>query len=431
MKKDQHSHGLWEKSAPPAPVAGRLVGQANADVAIIGGGYTGCSAALHLAEAGRVPIVLEARQIGFGGSGRNVGLVNAGLWVMPNDLAATLGDAYGERLLSQLSEGPDLVFGLIDRYGMECEAVRTGTLHCAVGRKGFGDIAERARQWKQRLAPVELLDAGGAARLVGSSAYSGALLDRRAGTIQPLAYARGLADHAMRQGARLFTDSPALAFEDMGGAWRVRTPEGCVVAPWIIIASDAYSTGPCRDLAREQVMLPYFNLATRPLGAALRASILPERQGAWDTNRILSSFRFDASGRLVFGSVGALGGTGGRVHAKWGQRALARIFPGLGDVRFEHGWYGQIGMTDDAVPRLHSPGRNMISISGFNGRGIAPGTSFGRDLARLVMGEIAVEDLSLPLTTSRAAPFRTAKSAFYELGAGLAHFAGSRFRTAT
>lgn len=427
MNGDRHSHGLWEASAPPAVSSSPLAEDINADVAIIGGGYTGCSAALHLAATGRSAVILEAQQIGFGGAGRNVGLVNAGLWVMPDDLVATLGDPYGERLLVQLGEAPDLVFDLIEHYGIECEAVRTGTLHCAVGQRGFADVTERAEQWKQRRVAVELLDARSAAQYIGSNAYSGALLDRRAGTVQPLAYVRGLAHHAARYGARIHACSPALGIEDLGTAWRVETPRGSVRARWVIVASDAYSTGPVRPIQREQVMLPYFNLATRPLDASVRASILPERQGAWDTNRIMSSFRFDAAGRLVFGSIGALRGTGMRIHQNWGFRELARIFPELGDVEFEHGWYGQIGMTSDAVPRFHSLGRNMVSISGFNGRGIAPGTTFGRDLARLAMGEVAIEDLSLPVTSRRGAPFRTVKSAFYEVGAQIAHFATSRF----
>lgn len=428
MNGDPHSHGLWEASAPAAPPTQSLSSDMTADVAIVGGGFTGCSAAYHLASAGRSAIILEAREIGFGGSGRNVGLVNAGMWVMPHDLLASLGDTYGERLLTQLGEAPRLVFDLVERLGIDCEAVSRGTLHCAVGRKGLAEIAERARQWQARGADVELLDAGAAERLVGSRAYMGALLDRRAGTIQPLAYVRGLADRAIREGARIHTQTPALAYEDLGSAWKVTTPSGSVTAPWVILATDAYSGAGCSALKREQVMLPYFNLATRPLSEDQLSEILPERQGAWDTKSILSSFRLDRRGRLIFGSVGALRQGGKRIHIDWGKRELARLFPWLGPVSFEHCWYGMIGMTGDAMPRLHRRGRNMVSIGGFNGRGIAPGTTFGRDLARLVLGEIVLEDFPLPLTDLREAPFRSARAAFYEAGAQLAHFTTSRFQ---
>ncbi|MES2495999.1 MAG: FAD-binding oxidoreductase [Pseudomonadota bacterium] len=427
MGQDPYSHGLWEASAPLASATSPLNGGIAADVAVVGGGFTGISAALHLAAAGHRAVVLEAAEIGFGGSGRNVGLVNAGLWIKPDDVVAALGPVFGERLLVQLGEAPGLVFDIVARYGITCEAVHAGTLHCAAGRQGLADITDRARQWQGRGAPVELLDSRAAAEHIGSEAYTGALLDRRAGTIQPLAYVRGLADHALRLGAAIYTRSPAMACEDTGTAWRITTPAGSVIAPWVIVATDAYSAGPWSGVRREQIMLPYFNLATPPLSDGIRASLLPGREGAWDTRSILSSFRFDMQGRLVFGSVGALRGPGRRIHKDWGARTLAKIFPQLGKTSFEHAWYGQIGMTSDAAPRLHRHGRNMISISGFNGRGIAPGTTFGRDLARVAMGEVGLDDLSLPVTDQRAAPFRAAKGAFYEVGAQLAHFAGSRF----
>ncbi|WP_129793922.1 FAD-binding oxidoreductase [Sphingosinicella sp. CPCC 101087] len=427
MIGDQSSHGLWEASAPAGPATSPLSGAIRADVVIVGAGYTGCSAALHLALAGARPVILDAAEIGFGGAGRNVGLVNAGLWVMPDTVLEAMGEDRGERLVRQLGEGPGLVFDLIARHDIACEAVRAGTLHCAAGRHGAADLAERARQWRRRGAPVELLKGREAARLTGSDAFPAVLLDHRAGTIQPLAYARGLAAAAIRHGAEIHTRSPALAFEDLDDRWRITTPGGSVTAPRVIVATDAYSTGPWRTLAREQVPLPYFNLATAPLPLDLRAVILPERQGAWDTKSILSSFRLDAAGRLVFGSVGALRSGGTRVHARWARRELARLFPALGRIEFDFAWYGTIGMTDDALPRLHALHRNIVSISGYNGRGIAPGTSFGRDLARIALGEVGLDELALPQTAVRAAPFRALKGAFYEAGAQIAHAIATRF----
>ena len=427
MKSDGRSHGLWEVSAPSTPAPAPLLEALRADVAIVGAGYTGCSAALHLASAGVRAVVVEAAYVGFGGAGRNVGLVNAGLWVMPDAVPAAIGEVRGERLLEQLGEAPALVFDLIARHDIACEAERTGTLHCAVGRAGRDNLAERARQWARRGVTVSLVDGAEAARLTGSAAFPAVLLDPRAGTIQPLAYVRGLAAAAIGHGARIYVRSPAVAYERAGEGWRIETPGGSVIAPQIIVATDAYSNGPWRALAREQVPLPYFNLATAPLPADVRAHILPERQGAWDTRSILSSFRLDATGRLVFGSVGALRGGGVRVHTAWARRELARLFPQLKGIAFEHGWYGTIGMTADALPRLHALDSGIVSISGYNGRGIAPGTSFGRDLARLALGEIDLHDLALPLTPIRPAPARELKGAFYEAGARIAHMAGSRF----
>jgi glycine/D-amino acid oxidase-like deaminating enzyme len=421
MLGDARSHGLWEKTAPPAPPTAALAGDRAAEVAVVGGGYTGLSAALHLAEAGVDVVLLEAAEIGFGGAGRNVGLVNAGMWVMPDTLVGTLGPARGEALLSLLGDGPRRVFALIEKHAIACEATRNGTLHCAVGRSGLKELEEREAQWRRRGAPVELLSASEAAAKTGTAAYSGALLDRRAGTVQPLAYARGLAGAALAAGAAIHTRSPVQAIESEGSGWRLATPGGTVTAAQVVVATDAYSERPWSALRAEQVRLPYFNFATAPLADHLLRTILPERQGAWDTKSVLSSFRLDQAGRLVFGSVGALRGTGLAVHRAWAKRALRRLFPEIGDLRFEAEWFGMIGMTADNLPRFHRLDRNVLTICGYNGRGIAPGTVFGRCLAELVLGRMRDDDCPLPCTAPRDARFRAVREGAIEWGAQLAH----------
>jgi glycine/D-amino acid oxidase-like deaminating enzyme len=426
MYNDPRSHGLWEKTAPPSPATFALSGSQTADVVVIGGGYTGLSAALHLAEAGRSVVLLEAKDIGFGGAGRNVGLINAGMWVMPDDLPVELGAVHGERLLDILGNGPQAVMALIDRHAIDCELTRSGTLHCAVGDDGLREIEDRGRQWQKRGAPVEVLDAAETARRVGARGYRGALLDRRAGTLQPLAYARGLAQAALTAGVLIYTGSPVTAWRSDGGRRSVSTGAGSVTADWVIVATDAYTTGPFAAVRNEQVYLPYFNLATVPLSDNLRRSILPEREGCWDTREILSSFRMDRQGRLVFGSVGALRGTGTAIHKGWARRALRKLFPQLGDVEFEAEWYGQIGMTDNALPRFHKFADRVVGFSGYNGRGIAPGTVFGKVLAQHVLGQLAEQDLPLPLTDPKTPAFRALKETYYEAGAQIAHLAGNR-----
>ena len=427
MRDDPRSHGLWEASAPPAPDTTSLQSDTTADVVVIGAGFTGLSAALHLVEGGASVVVLEGVEVGFGGSGRNVGLVNAGMWVMPNELPAALGDIHGRRLLETLGDAPRVVFDLVEKHGMECAVERAGTLHCAVGLKGFAEVTERARQWRERGAPVELLDASETARKVGSNAYSGALFDLRAGTIQPLAYVRGLARAAIAARARVFTRSPVVAATEAGTEWLVRTETGSVRARWVIVATTAYTGAVWPEIRAEIVHLPYFNLATKPLGDNVRRSILPERQGVWDTREILSSFRFDQRGRLVFGSVGALRGTGVAIHRGWGRRALRRLFPQLDGVAFEYEWHGKIGMTENSLPRFHRLARNVVAFSGYNGRGIAPGTVFGRYLADLALGRITEDDLPLPATEPVAARHRILKETYYEVGAQVAHAATARF----
>ncbi len=426
MLNDPRSHGLWERTAPPAPVTRPLAGVVKADVAVIGAGFTGCSAALHLAQGGARVVVLERAEVGYGAAGRNVGLANAGLWVMPQDIIKALGGDYGNRILNLLGNGPQEVWDTIERHGIACEATHRGTLHLALGKAGLKELEERSAQWQERGAPVRLLDKAETASRVGSSAYEGALLDMRAGTVQPLAYVRGLARAAITAGAVIHTATPVNQVEVGGKGWRLVTAQGQVEADWVIVATDAYTTSPFAELRLEQVHLPYFNFATAPLSEAQRVRILPGLEGCWDTKEVLNSFRMDAAGRLVFGSVGALRGPGAAIHRNYSRRALARLFPDLKGIDFESEWYGMIGMTSDNIPRFHRLGHRVICFSGYNGRGIGTGTVFGRVLAEHVLGKIAETDLPLPLSPATAIRRRRLKELYYETGAQAAHFVDQR-----
>lgn len=412
--------GLWAVTAPPPPALAALDGHLTCDVLVIGGGYTGVSAALHLAQAGVKVVLLEANYLGYGGSGRNVGLVNAGLWVLPDDVVRELGPDYGERLNHVLGSSPDLVFALIDKHGISCEAVRNGTLHCAHSPSGYRYLQERERQWGRRGAPVRLLDAEKAAEKIGSRAYHGALWDLRAGTVQPLAYLHGLAHAAVRSGALLYVHSPALAVEKHPGGWRVKTPGGSVSASGIILATNAYTDGILPELKRTFIRFHYFQFATKPLPEAVRKTVLPDRHGTWDTNTVLSSMRLDASGRLIAGSVGTVEDFGYPLHKSWARRMIRKIFPQVGDVDLEYSWYGVIAMTRNHMPRFYELGPGFITVMSYNGRGIGPGTMFGKLMAQYFLH--GGKD-GIPLPVSRPQSLRTRKAweVFYEVGARLYH----------
>ena len=333
---------LWDRSAEEADYSAPFDGDAATDIAIVGAGYTGLSTALHAAERGLDCYVLEARQVGYGGSGRN------------------------------------------------------GTIHAAHAPKGLYDLARRAEEWRRLGAPVDLLSANQTADKIGSSAFFGGLLDRRAGTINPMGYVRGLARVALANGARISTGVRVQALRKDGGNWVLDTGQGRVRAASVVLATNAYTDGLWPGLDRTFTTIHFFQLATKPLGERV-AGILRDGQGIWDTGTIMFALRRDAFGRLIVGSMGPVVGGEHGLSKRWAARRLQYLFPDLGPVEFEQAWHGSIAMTPDHLPRIHRLADGLYTPIAYNGRGIAPGTVFGKAMAELLAGGTE-EDLPLPIS---------------------------------
>lgn len=391
---------LWSATCAPMDPLPQLDAETRAEVAVIGAGYTGLSAALHVAEAGRDVLVLEAREIGEGGSGRNGGQVIAGLKHDPDILEARLGVRVGGQLAARAAEAPDLVFELIRRHAIECDATRTGWMQLAVSPTHLGALERRARQWRARGADVTVLSDRDAAQLTGTVRYCGGWIDRRGGTVQPLAYLRGLARAALAGGARLFTQSAARRLSSSGGTWRIETARGSVFARTVIAATDAYTDRALDDLRRTVVAVPSIQVATTPLPPALVAKILPGGQSVSDTRRLLSYFRLDAAGRFVLGTRGSYADVPIPANTQAHERALREIYPELAGLPLEYRWGGFVALTRDGLPHLHEPAPGFLAGLGYNGRGVAMATAMGRLLGRRALGE-STESLDFPVTPVR------------------------------
>lgn len=394
---------LWSATAPAGPACTPLAAALDADAAVIGAGYTGLSAALHLSEAGREVVVLEADELGARASGSNGGQVIPGLKHDPETLERLLGREAGGRLTATAAGAPDLVFELIARHGIECDAVRTGWIQAASSDEALAQLADRVRQWRGQGAAVELLARERVQQLTGSRYYRGGLLDRRGGTLQPLKYVRGLALAAMRAGARIFARSPALTLAGGSRGWSIDTPLGSVRAPLVIIATNAYTGAIHGGLRRTLVAVPSFQVATAPIPQELRREILPEGQAVSDTRRLLRYFRLDASGRFVLGSRGSFAPTAHTRLVRGHYRSVREIYPQLAPVPFEYHWGGLVAMTRDHLPHLHVLAPGLLAGLGYNGRGVAMATMMGRLLARLGLGVPAAE-LGFPVTPVRPVP---------------------------
>lgn len=418
------SSSLWHTTCQETPTSSALTEEVSADLVVVGGGYTGCAAALRAAELGASVCLVEAESFGYGGSGRNVGLANAGLWLPPEDINARLGAQAGARLSEILGKAPDLVYGLIAQYGIACEPVRNGTLHCAHAPSGMDDLNRRAQQLQAIGAPVQLLDANEAQSRVGSEAVHGALFDPRAGTIQPLAYVCGLARAAIETGARLYDQSPVTNLRRIGGQWLIETVQGTVRARHMIMATNGYARTIQGYQTPDIVPVHYFQGATPPLPEKVTNSLLPNQEGCWDSALVMSSWRMDHAGRLIIGAMGSLDHFGRSIHKNWLQRKIGKLFPALAGIELESLWFGRIAMTQEYLPKILKLEDAFVSF-GYSGRGIGPGTVFGQRMAEaLIKGDDAF--LPLPPSTSHKLHFAGLRGAYYETGATLTHLISDR-----
>ncbi len=422
---DDSGRELWLASAAETVEVSGLEADISVDLAIVGGGFTGCSAALRAAEMGATVALLEARDIGYGGSGRNVGLVNAGLWMPPDDIVDQLGQSAGERLNQALAGAPDLVFQLVEENEIRCEARRQGTLHCAHSSTAMQALGRRLQQQLQRGAPVQLLDAEEARQRVGSPAVFGALFYGRAGTIQPLAYCRGLARAAQAKGASLFGQAAVDHLRFSESAWEIRSGQCKVNAKRLLIATNAYQHDLSGVSPSDYVPVYYFQLATEPLTPQQRELVLPGEEGCWDTALIMSSWRLDAAGRLIIGAMGNLDSSSGAVHEQWAGRKLQQLFPELATLPFTLGSCGRIAMTRDHLPKIVEAGPGAYMIFGYSGRGIGPGTLFGRSAAEALLSD---DNSGLPLmpVNNYQESFTGLRGNFFESAALLNHWLGVR-----
>lgn len=413
---------LWSDTCAEDFHAAPLNGEISADLVIIGGGFTGCSAALQAAGQGAKVVLLEAETIGYGGSGRNVGLANAGLWLPPDQVIAQMGAEAGNRLNAVLADGPERVYRLIEQYDIQCEPVRNGTLHCAHSAAGMTDLQDRYQQQVARNAPVHLLSMKDASQATGSHRFYGALRDQRAGTVQPLSYAKGLARAAAENGAMIHENS-AVTQITRAADWVVKTANGTVTAGALLLATNAYHKA-FKGLRTTPVApVHFFQLATEPLPDHLLADILPNNEGCWDTGLVMTSFRKDQSGRFILGAMGLPDALG--IHRNWADRALTHLFPQLAGQPFEHFWSGRIGMTADHIPKIQHLGPRAFGVFGYSGRGISPGTVFGGACAAALLSDDAS---GLPITpvTAHREHLTTTKGIYYETGARLIHLVSKR-----
>jgi len=387
----------WTGGAEPLPDTPPLAGDRRADVVVVGAGYTGLSAALHLAERGVDVVVLDAAEPGWGASGRNGGQIIPGLKHDPDELEHQFGPETGRRMWEIAGAAADFVFDLIARHKIACHAARCGWIAAAPHAAALESLRSRTEQWEQRGAPVELLDVKRIAELTGTTAYAGGMLDRRAGALQPLAFVRGLARAAQQAGAAVHGRTAARRLESIDGLWRVTTATGTATARTVILATNAYTDDLWPGLRRTVLPVQSYQVATRPLPEDVRRQVLPGGQVVSDLRRILFYFRLDPAGRLLMGGRGPLDDRGDPALFARLEAVARRLFPRIGAIPWEHRWSGRVALTADHLPHLHEPRPGVLIGLGYNGRGVAMATVMGKLLADRALGASRAE-IGWPVT---------------------------------
>ena len=411
----EHAPSLYaaragEAARVPRP---RLERDAEVETCIVGAGLAGLSAALHLAEAGREALVLEAHRAGWGASGRNGGQLGSGFNRSPDALAAMIG-AEGARAAWDFAEGAKrLVLELLSAHGIEAHP-RPGIVYAAHRARLVAGLHAEARRLRDAWGyeAGEILSREALLARVASPDYHGGTLDAGAWHLDPLALALGLARAAEAAGARLCERTEALRIERApgpAGAWHVVTPRARVRARRVLVACNGYLDDLVPGVGRHVMPINSFVVATEPLGDRLRA-LLPKDDAVADTRFVIDYFRRSDDGRLVFGGGESYGYRFPGNPARLVRRALVRTFPTLADARVEHAWGGTLAITRHRLPCVREPRTGLHVMGGWSGHGLALATAGGRAFARAALGDAAglrlLESLPAPAfpggTRSRA-----------------------------
>jgi gamma-glutamylputrescine oxidase len=372
-----------ESALPPRPP---LDGDCRVDVAVVGAGVAGCSAALHFAQQGYDVAVLEAHRVGFGASGRSGGQLIFGLAVGQKSLIAQVGRENARRLFAMSVEALDLTQSLIRDHGIECD-YRPNHVHVATKPRHL----EELRDWERELhdeydyRSARLLDRAELAEHVRSERYLGGLIDSRSGHLHPLKYTQGLARAAEAAGARIFEQTTALGFAE-GGEVTVHTEHGTVRCRHLVLCANAYIGMLSPRLARRILGVGTYIIATRPMAEARARALLPSDAAIADLNWILDYFRLSADRRLLFGGRVSYSALQPPRLAESMHRRLARIFPQAADLEVEYAWGGYLDITMSRAPDFGRLAPNIFYLQGFSGHGMSLTALAGKLVAEAVSG---------------------------------------------
>ncbi len=392
MAADPSDRSWYSDTAHPRCPAPPLIGDHQAEVCVVGAGYTGLSAALTLAERGIDVVLVEADTVGAGGSGRNGGQIVTGFSPSTDEIEGMVGADQAQRLWQLGEEAKRLVADRVARHQIDCD-LRWGYLFAAAKPRQLAWAQEWAETWPRDYGyhQARLVDHAEVATLAASPRYLGGLFDAGGGQLHPLNFALGLAAAARAAGARLFEASPVtgVALPDRScDPVLVDTARGRVRARWLILAVNAGLGALVPQLADRVLTAGTFMAATEPLAPARLDAVLRRDLAVCDLNFVLNYYRRSSDDRLLFGGGVAYGGSVRRDTARLLRAEMVKYFPTLADVRFSHCWGGEVAITANRLPHVGRLGERVLFAHGFSGHGVALATLVGALAAEAVAGTV-------------------------------------------
>ena len=380
------SGSYYAATAPAVAPRPALAGSERADVCIVGAGFTGISAALHLAERGYSVIVLEAERVGWGASGRNGGQVGSGMRESMDDLERTLGPSRAESLWALSEEAKAIIAERIARHGIECDW-RPGNLLASTRERYMGWIEAEAEFCQRRFGyhGYRMLSRAEMREEVASDCYVGGRMDTGGGHLHPLRFVLGMAAAAHGAGARIFEGSRVERIR-WGRPAEVSTARGVVTAEHVVLAGNAH-LGRLEPRLEPRIM-PIVNhqLATEPLGEPRAGSLVRSGACVHSTRFVVDYFRCTPDHRLLFGGGETYSDRPPDDLAEFVRRYLLRVFPQLADVRIDHAWSGRLAITMSRLPHVGRVAPNGFFAHGFSGHGVALTQIAGKLVAEAVAG---------------------------------------------
>lgn len=399
---------LWYATAASASHTEPLSGRVQADVCIVGAGYTGLTTALELAKTGINVVLLERQEIGFGGSGRNAGHCTPTFthYSLP-ELRRMLGEPWAERLIERQTRANDRVSSMIRDYQIDCEWVQNGYVMGAPHKGAMDEIRRKVETYNAVGAKTRLLDRDEVEAVTGSTRFDGGWLHEEAGHLNPLGYARGLGRAVIQERGKIFTGSAVTGCErDITGGWKVKTDRGEVVASKVIFTTGAYTVGGWPKLDRTFKIQRVIVAATQILSEETRRSVLPQNTTIHDGRGDIYVYKYNAEGRIVASMFPM--GRRGRDMAYTRQvmsERLKWLHPKLREeIRWEYFWFGELDMQYRTVPRFYGLAPGVVALTGLSGRGVPTGSMLGSILSEWALGK-PENELALKLEPLKAAPF--------------------------